>query len=98
LTYEQTLTEHQRLTVLRLLAEGGYESNESILQFEVNRRCPKCTRDKVRTLISWLKDQGLVTINDVSGFMVARITQSGLDAAKGLSVVPGVQPPSPGMG
>lgn len=93
------LDEDQRLVILRALAsDNGFEHNESILHSILTEFGHKVGRDKVRTLISWLKEQGLVTVRTVGSTMIARITQAGLDAANGATSIPGVKRPSPGMG
>jgi Fe2+ or Zn2+ uptake regulation protein len=96
-SYRALIIEDQRLVILRALKEdGAYEHNESVLQSILQHFGHPCSRDQVRTLISWLREQGLVTVRDVAGYLVARITQGGIDAACGCSTVPGVKRPSPG--
>jgi len=95
--YRELIIEDQRLVILRALNEdGAYEHNESVLQAVLKHFGHSCSRDQVRTLIGWLREQGLITVRDVSGYMVAHITQPGIDAATGCSVVPGVKRPGPG--
>lgn len=98
MSFEQLITENQRLSILRALSEDcDYEHNESVLQSILAEFGLTCGRDKVRGLISWLKEQELVTVRDVSGIMVARVTQRGADVANGASIVPGVKRPGPGL-
>ena len=47
----------------------------------------------VRTHLAWLREQGLVSLTDVSGCYVAEITGRGDDVASGLATVPGVKKP-----
>lgn len=50
----------------------------------------------MRNHLNWLEEQGLVQIERLSdGFMVAKITQRGLDVANGEAVVDGVKRPRP---
>lgn len=87
----------QRLVVLRALAEDTqYTVNESLLNDVLAIYGHNCSRDCVRTHLSWLREQGLVTVQDVSGYMVATLTSRGLDVANGSAVVPGVKRPRPG--
>lgn len=87
----------QRLVILRSLSEaGGYDANESILDDCLAMYGHKISRDLVRNHLSWLEEQGLVTLERLeSGFMIAKITQRGLDVANGEAVVNGVKRPRP---
>jgi len=88
--------EHIRLSILRALVEDeGYSQNESILQEILVRLGLNPSRDKVKTELEWLKEQGLVTLESVFSVKVATITQRGADVARGLAKVPGVKRPSP---
>lgn len=94
--YENILQKHLRLTLLRSLKDDpGYTMNESMLTDISEHYGFNPSRDNVRTELSWLKEQGLVTIDDGSGIMVATLTQRGEDVARGRATVPGVQRPSP---
>lgn len=89
-------TQNQRLVILRSLADAGYDANESILDECLALYGHKISRDLVRNHLNWLEEQGLVRIERLSGgFMVATITQRGLDVANGEAVVDGVKRPRP---
>ncbi|MDX3896896.1 VpaChn25_0724 family phage protein [Pasteurella multocida] len=89
-------TQDQRLVILRSLADAGYDANESILDECLALYGHKISRDLVRNHLNWLEEQGLVRIERLSsGFMVATITQRGLDVANGEAVVDGVKRPRP---
>lgn len=89
-------TEDQRLVILRSLADAGYDANESILDDCLALYGHKVSRDLVRNHLNWLEEQGLVQIERLaSGFMVASITQRGLDVANGEAVMHGVKRPRP---
>ena len=89
-------TQDQRLVILRSLADAGYDANESILDDCLTLYGHKISRDLVRNHLNWLEEQGLVKIERLSGgFMVAKITQRGLDVANGEAVVDGVKRPRP---
>ena len=55
----------------------------------------RLSRDKVRTQLSWLQEQGLVTLVDRAGCQIATLTTRGLDVATGNTTVPGVKRPRP---
>ncbi|QUN06442.1 ArsR family transcriptional regulator [Shewanella yunxiaonensis] len=89
--------EHQRLVILRSLAdESGYQLNESIIHDILDAYGLDISRDGVRTQLTWLQEQGLVTIELVGKTMVATITGRGEDVARGLARVPGIKRPRAG--
>lgn len=93
---KQLLTQDQRLVILRSLADVGYDANESILDDCLSLYGYNISRDLVRNHLNWLEEQGLVQIERLTdGFMVAKITQRGLDVANGEAVVEGVKRPRP---
>ena len=87
------LDQDQRLVILRSLLDCGDSANESILQECLQAYGHRVSRDAVRTHLSWLAEQGLVRVTDVSGCFVAEITGRGDDVASGLESVPGVKKP-----
>lgn len=95
--YEGTVREHLRITLLRLLAEQpDYTLNESILADLSTNYGFNPSRDRVRTELAWLREQGLVSTQDLGGFVVATLSERGEDVANGRVVVPGVKRPRPG--
>jgi hypothetical protein len=95
MSFNDTLNQHIRLAILiELSRSSGYRSNESVLQGVVEKYGLTCSRDCMRTQITWCAEQGLVTVEDL-GIMVPTLTQRGLDVSKGAAFCPGVQRPSP---
>lgn len=89
-------TSDLRLVVLRLLSEdAGYALNDSILRDALGAFGHTASRDKVRTELRWLEEQGLVSIQVVASVMVAKLTARGADVAAGSARVDGVKRPSP---
>lgn len=85
-----------RLVLLRSLAEaGGYSLNESVLAAMLGALGHRVSRDRVRTELGWLAEQGLVSTEDVLGVTVATLTPRGADVAGGCATVPGVKRPRP---
>lgn len=85
-----------RLVVLRLLNEDpSYSTNESILRDALANFGHTVSRDKVRTELRWLEEQGLVTIQEVTTVLVVRLTTRGADVATGAARVDGVKRPGP---
>lgn len=89
--------EDMRLVILRTLATApGYSCNDSILQNVLGKFAHKCSRDQVRTALSWLAENTLVTCDVLeTGTWIATATQRGIDVAAGNITVPGVKRPGP---
>lgn len=95
--YSSTLSKHRRLTILRFLDDSAeYTSNASIMVEVCNSLGVASTRDQVAGEIAWLNEQGLVTYEDNSGFMVVTATARGIEIARGVARHDGVQRPRPG--
>ena len=92
------LSEDVRLALLQFLSEGSYSQNESVLRDLLKRTGRLLPTDKLRTELAWLREQGLVFIEDVYDTWVASISQRGLDVATGVAQVPGVKRPNPRRG
>ncbi|MEQ1968975.1 ArsR family transcriptional regulator [Xenorhabdus nematophila] len=91
----EILNADQRLVLLRSLAECGGDANESVLQTCLDAYGHRISRDVVRSHLFWLEEQGLVSLNNVAGCLVATLTGRGADIADGRSTVPGVKRPRP---
>jgi Fe2+ or Zn2+ uptake regulation protein len=87
----------QRLVILRCLKSApGYTANDSILDDVLSRFSHNISRDLVRSHVHWLEEQGLVNVESMGITLNAKLTQRGLDVAKGEAYVEGVKTPSPG--
>lgn len=94
---QEIMKEHQRLVVLRLLAEvSGFDLNESILQDGLNAYGLDISRDSLRTQLAWLAEQGLITLQKLGSTQKAVLTARGEDVAQGRAVVPGIKRPRAG--
>lgn len=96
MNYQKHLIEDRRLVILRVLKEmPQHSANDSMLHDLVIKWGNICTRDQVKTEISWLHDQGFLLREETAGIVIAEITQRGMDVAKGLTTVDGIRKPSP---
>jgi hypothetical protein len=96
MSYSETIVEHLRLTVLRLLDEQpDFALNESLIFDLVEPFRFGLGRDALRVQLAWLAEQGLDGLADVYGLKVATATERGIDVARGRVVVPGVRRPGP---
>lgn len=95
--YAEAVTADIRYTALRALStDPDYSHNEGVIQSALRALGHAVSRDRVRTELSWMAEQGLITVDTVSGVMVARLTDRGADCAAGLTHIPGVRRPRPG--
>jgi hypothetical protein len=95
MSFNDLIAADVRLAILQFLSEGGYSQNDSILNDLLKRTGRMIPHDKTRTELAWLREQGLITVEDIYDTLVATITQRGLDVANGLATVPGVNRPAP---
>lgn len=85
-----------RLRILQLLAQDiDYAVNEYILARALESVGHAVSRDHLRVQLDWLAEQGLITVENVSGVTVAKLTVRGKDIAEGRARVSGVHRPDP---
>jgi len=95
MSYDVVITEHLRITILRLLEEVPSRTlNESILLDKSEPYGFAPSRDRLRTELRWLEEQGLVRLSG-GPCLVATLTERGEDVARCRVTVPGVKRPSP---
>jgi hypothetical protein len=97
--YERTLAEHRRITILRLLHDGGGAANESILKDGLEDLGLEAglTRAVVREDLKFLEVCGAIRQEWFGDkLVVAHITERGVDIAKGRIMVEGIKRPSVG--
>ena len=88
------LAEDRRLVILRVLAElPAYRTNSFLLHTLLAKWGHEPSTDQVKGDLAWLREQQLVTVDDVEGVYIATLTTRGADVAAGRAVVPGVKRP-----
>lgn len=93
---KKLITADQRLVILQSLEACNNDANQNILQTCLNQYGHDISMDLVRTHLSWLDEQELITIRRLANdLFVAQITQRGLDVANGRTVIDGVRKPNP---
>jgi Fe2+ or Zn2+ uptake regulation protein len=87
--------EQLRRAVLELLAaQADRRANDEVLFIGLVRSdFPSLTRDRVRTELAWLAEQGLIAIETLDRFQLAELTERGHEAATGSATIPGVWRP-----
>lgn len=94
MSIQAILDSQQRLVILRSLLDIGGAANESILNDCLDQLgTGRVTRDRVKTLLAWLEEQGLVRIERLALVQVAHLTGRGQDVAEGRATVPGIKKP-----
>jgi hypothetical protein len=94
--YGQMIRKHRRLAILRFLKDcDGYAANGSILRDVLNGVGVSSTADQVTTELAWLREQGMISLDDLGSLMLATATTRGVEIAQGLASHPDIQRPSP---
>lgn len=92
--FSEFLRHDQRLVMLRILSElPQYRSNSSVIASLLGRFGHHPSRDQVKGDLTWLGEQGLVSVDDIGTVLVVTLTERGEDVATGRSSVPGVSKP-----
>lgn len=95
--FRETHNRHVRLSMLRFLADDpDYRLNASLLGDALDDVGLGISRDQVVSQLEWLDEQGLVTLDKQSKWIVVTLTERGHDVARGRIAVEGVQRPRPG--
>ncbi len=96
MSYGETLQKHRRLAILRFLKDcDGYTANGSIIRDVVNAVGVTSSSDQITTELSWLKEQGLIALEDLGSLLLATATARGVEIAQGIATHPAIQRPSP---
>ncbi|CCU70919.1 hypothetical protein [Thalassolituus oleivorans] len=97
MSYNDIVTEDQRLVILRSLKEApGGKSNDSMLHKMLGIWGHHISRDKVKSHLYWLAEMELLEVETILSTDVVKITSRGFDVAEGSASVPGVATPRPG--
>jgi|SRR5471032_933312 len=92
--YSDFIRQDIRLVILRLLVEmTAYRANSSVLTMALDNYGHTLSRDQVKTELSWLAEQGALTLEDVGPVVVATLSERGQDIAAGRARVPGIKRP-----
>ena len=96
MSYNQLIAKAVRLALLQILEQDpSYSHNEHILQSLLEHLGHSLSSDRVRTELRWLEEQGLLSIEDLQGILIARLNQRGVDVALGRGRIDGIARPRP---
>lgn len=91
----QVVQYDRRLRLLLILsAMPTGLSNESVLRRVLMAQGHAVSMDLLRTELAWLREQGLVILEQADNLYVARILPRGRDVGRGAAQQPGVASPS----
>ncbi|MEW4983085.1 MAG: hypothetical protein AB1Y26_07620 [Cycloclasticus sp.] len=91
MSYAKIVSEDIRRRVLEILeSDPDFSHNEGIIQQALGFVGHNISSDKLRTELAWLNEQGLISTQDVSGVVIAKLTTRGEDIALNRGSAPGV--------
>jgi DNA-binding transcriptional ArsR family regulator len=92
----ERLSEARRLAILMVLDRcPSREAADSLIAIALKDLACACSYDAVRSELAWLRDAGLIEIDEISCIMIAKLKQRGVDVAAGVAMIPGVERPGP---
>jgi hypothetical protein len=96
-SYAEFESEDRRLVLLRALQHAAqYRTNAFLLRRYCASVGHTVSADRLEQDLAWLKEQGLIELEQVDKVSVATLTPRGLDVATGAATLPGVQRLQPG--
>ncbi|GAB0056725.1 hypothetical protein SIID45300_01036 [Candidatus Magnetaquicoccaceae bacterium FCR-1] len=91
-SFDLRMSETRRMFILQALkAAADYRAGTPIIGEFLLTMGFGCPHVALRAELEWLRDERLVTLDDIDELLIARLTQAGLDVANGLQQIPGVR-------
>lgn len=91
-TFAERKAEDRRLVILRLLAQSeDYSANLYLLHMALPDFGYTSPEEAIRADLAWLEQSKLVTIRELAGIVIARLTNRGDDVQSGRLHVNGVK-------
>jgi hypothetical protein len=92
------VTEDRRLCILRALAaETSSTLNESILQRAAEGYGHNVSRDVIKQDLRWLSEVGAIALREVQTYLIATLSDRGLDHVERRTAIDGIARPKPGV-
>lgn len=92
MSYRERLAADRRLVILQHIAqEPTYELGAPILRIVLAELPHRASSELVDSDLAWLARMSLITRREIGGTSLCKLTQRGLDVARGLESEPGVQ-------
>lgn len=93
-SFDKYVTEDRRLCILRCLAgQTANTLNESILQRAAIGYGHNVSRDVIKQDLRWLAEIGAITVREVAEYLIATLTERGLDHVERRTAIDGVAKP-----
>ena len=93
---KEAFAANQRIIALQALEQdSAWELSTQMLQRALEHFGHALSAVAVDGLVDWLTERDLVTVRELPGLRVAKLTQAGLDVAQGRQRVTGVDRPLP---
>lgn len=94
---EDIFSPNQRLIILQVLeGDNDYSQNNGILQKVLRKFGHGVSLEKTDQEIVWLEERKLVTVEKLDvDLSIVKLTRKGLDVARGLEIIDGVERPGP---
>ena len=91
MSFQTHVIEHcRRLILEQLEQENDYAQNHVLIKQNLFMQGQSLPTDKVLTELTWLAEQGLISLDQFAGVTVAKLTARGLDVANGAASCPGI--------
>ena len=98
MSFAEYQTADRRLVLLRALANAAqYRANALLLRSYADSLGHVVSKDVIESDLAWLREQGLLGLEEREGVTIALLTARGADVADGRAAVPGVARPKPGF-
>ena len=82
----------RRLRILVFVnSSTGRTINSAVLQDLLEQTGHIISADLLRTELAWLEEQGLLLRHEFDDLIVVKITERGVDAACGRTIIPGIK-------
>lgn len=92
--FNEFIAKEQRLAILILLLQSNsYRTNSSLAYSFLDQQALALSDDKLKTELTWLEEQGLVSLERLESVYIITLTKRGADVAKGLAFNDGVSRP-----
>jgi hypothetical protein len=97
MSFDNYVTEDRRLCILRcLMGQTANTLNESILQRAIGGYGHNVSRDVIKQDLRWLTEVGALTVREVADYLIATLTERGLDHVVRRTAIDGIAKPKLG--
>jgi hypothetical protein len=96
MTFSEFENEQMRLTILQILeSDQDYSMNDTVIHRALDSIGYSVSHDKLKTELTWLQEQGAVSLDNRPSFIIVKLSSRGQDVALGRASIPGIPRPQP---